>query len=64
MKARASLARRAYPSRVLTPLEAFNFLADEDNVRVVDVRTQVRPAKECKTRQGKDKPHARTAKTN
>jgi hypothetical protein len=42
MLARASLARRAYPSSVLTPLEAFSFLADEDNVRIVDVRTEVK----------------------
>eukprot|EP00962_Isochrysis_galbana_P000336 scaffold98_cov51-Isochrysis_galbana.AAC.1 len=42
MKARAALARRAYPSRVLTPLEAFRLLADEDNIRIVDVRTEVR----------------------
>jgi len=40
MKARAALARRAFPSAVLTPLEAMCLLVDEDNVRVVDVRTQ------------------------
>jgi len=41
MKARAAIVRRAYPERVLTPLEAFNLLADENDVTVVDVRTEV-----------------------
>lgn len=41
MKARAAIVRRAYPERVLTPHEAFNLLADENDVTVVDVRTEV-----------------------
>ena len=39
MLARAKQAQKRWPDRVLTPYEAFRYLADEEEIEILDVRT-------------------------
>ena len=46
MQSRAEAARRQWADRVLTPLESFALLADEDEIEIYDVRTLAQRSEE------------------